>query len=320
MKCIKVEIKKTQPVKEYIIKKRLVDNNYGFKKDKKYFYFPVSDTKLIKKRFPFVNTSNIILKKKKHKITTTHSYDVVGDIIIIEKGDKKTANELLNQHKHISTVLRKEQGRKGVFRLLKYSFLGGEKAYETTHKENNVRIKVNLKKMYFSPRLNTERKRITKQVKKGEEVLVMFSGCGPYPLVISKNTDAKTVYGVEINKQAHEYAQKNMMLNKLNNIKLYCGDVRKVVPKLRKKFDRIIMPLPRTGEEFLDVAVNACKKNGTIHLYGFLDVQDIPKKIYGSIRTICKKMNKKHRLLRCVKVGQYSPRKFRVCAEFRILN
>ena len=38
------------------------------------------------------------------------------------------------------------------------------------------------------------------------------------------------------------------------------GDVRDVVPKLKKKFDRILMPLPKSAEEFLDIALSASKK------------------------------------------------------------
>lgn len=319
MKCIKVEIKKTQKIKEYLIKKNLIDNNYEFKKDKAFFCFPVLKPNQIKSKFPFVKIVDVKLKKKIKKKTLKKSYDVIGKIMILEKGNKTIAENILKRHKHISTVLNKEGGRKGTFRLQKYGFLSGEKKYETIHKENNVRIKINLKKMYFSPRLSNERKRITKQIKKDEMVLVMFSGSGVYPLVISKNSDAKFIYGVEINKEAYKYAEENIKLNKINNIKLFCGDVRKIVPKLKKRFNRVIMPLPRKGENYLDIALNISKKNTIIHFYDFLDEKDIPKKSYEKIKKICKKLNKKYKILRCVKAGQFSPRKYRVCVDFKAL-
>ena len=69
----------------------------------------------------------------------------------------------------------------------------------------------------------------------------MFSGSGVYPVVISKNTKAKEIYGIEINPIAHKYAEENIKLNKLKNIKLFCGDVKKTIPKLNRKFDRIFL-------------------------------------------------------------------------------
>ena len=147
----------------------------------------------------------------------------------------------------------------------------------------------------------------------------MFSGCAPYNLVISKNTQAKKIYGVEINKDAHKYGEKNIGLNKSTNVKLFAGNVRFVVPRLNEKFDRIIMPLPKTGKNYLGVALNASKKNTTIHFYGFLDEKDIPQKIYSIIKEECKLLKKKYKILRCVRVGQFAPRKHRVCADFKIL-
>ena len=67
-------------------------------------------------------------------------------------------------------------------------------------------------------------------------MLVMFSGCGIFPVNISKNTNAKEIYGIEINPTAHKYALENIKLNKLFNIKLFKGDVNKVLPKINKKF------------------------------------------------------------------------------------
>ena len=55
-------------------------------------------------------------------------------------------------------------------------------------------------------------------VKKGEDVLVMFSGSGVYPCVIAKNSKPKSVVEIEINPVAHEYALENLKLNKCSNV------------------------------------------------------------------------------------------------------
>ncbi|RMF56209.1 class I SAM-dependent methyltransferase family protein [Candidatus Woesearchaeota archaeon] len=254
------------------------------------------------------------------------SFDVVGDMLIfsdfppeLEKKEKIIGEAFLNFHKNVKVVLKKIRQYSGEFRTPKLKIIAGERRKETIHTEHGCRLKLNPEKAYFSSRLSTERKRIYQQVKKGESVLVMFSGVAPYPVVIAKNSKPKEVYGIEINPLAHKYAEENIKLNKLSNVKLFCGDVRKVLPKINKKFDRIIMPLPKGAEHFLGLAFGKIKKNGIIHFYDFLEEKDIPKSSVEKIKRSCKASKKKCRILRTVKCGQYSPYKFRVCVDFKVI-
>ncbi len=248
------------------------------------------------------------------------SFDSVGDIAIIEmpdelaKKEKVIAETLMKLHKHIKAVAKKASFYGGEFRTRKLKIIAGEKRKETVHKENSILLKLNVETCYFSPRLSTERRRIIDMVKPGENVLVMFSGVGPYPISISKNTEAKEIVGIEINPDAHKYAEQNIMLNKLKNVKVYQGDVRKIVPKLNMKFDRIIMPLPKTAEEFLPTALEASKKGTIIHLYDFSHEEDFPNSTINKIKMYVKKF----KIIEVVKCGQYSPGKFRVCADFAV--
>jgi len=148
--------------------------------------------------------------------------------------------------------------------------------------------------------------------------LVMFSGAAPYPLVIAKNTKAKEIYGVEINPEAHKFAEENVSLNRLNNIKLFLGDVKKVVPKLNKKFDRVLMPLPKGGENYLAIALKAVKKNGLVHFYDFLNEKNIPDLAVDKIKRECEKQNKRCKILKFKKCGQQAARVYRVCVDFKI--
>jgi tRNA (guanine37-N1)-methyltransferase len=240
---------------------------------------------------------------------TPKSYDITGNIAILnEKGTKKQALFLMQQ-KNIRTVLKKHGIHKGKYRTQKLKFLAGIKTKETIHKENNVFIKLDVEKCYFSPRLSSERLRISKLVKKNESVLVMFSGVMPYGLVISKNTKAKEIYGIELNKIAHKYAKENVQLNKLFNIKLYQGDIKKVLPKMNKKFDRIIMPLPKDSPTYLNLALKKLKSKGTIHLYLFEEDSNFNK--------IIKQYSKKFKV-KLFKCGQYSPHVYRICLDLKI--
>ena len=250
------------------------------------------------------------------------SFDIVGDIIIFAdfpkelKGKEKLIGEaLLKLHPNIKVVCKKIKKYSGKYRTPKLKVIAGEKRKETEYKENNARLKLDVEKCYFSPRLANERLRIAKLVKKNESILVMFSGVGVYPLVIAKNSRPKIVYGIEINPAAHKYALENVKLNKVDNVKLLKGDVKNIVPKLKKKFDRILMPLPRGGENFLKLALKAAKKNTIVHFYDFLNEKelDLAKE---KIDKACGK--RKHKILSLVRCGQFGPRIYRVCVDFRI--
>lgn len=251
------------------------------------------------------------------------SYDIIGDIAIIEipkeleKREKAIASALLELHKNIKTVLKKGK-HTGKYRKQNLKFLAGEKRKKTLYKENNICIELDVGKSYFSPRLSTERKRIAGQVKAGESILVMFSGVAPYPLVIAKNTKAKEIFGVEINPWAHRFALRNLELNKIKNVKLFLGDVTDVVPKLKKRFDRVLMPLPKGGEDYLGVAIKTVRQRGIIHFYDFLKGDEIPDSAISKIKKECEKQNKKHKILKVTKCGQQAARVYRVCVDFRV--
>jgi len=172
---------------------------------------------------------------------------------------------------------------------------------------------------YFSVRLGTERLRIAQQVEEDEQILCMFFGCGPYPCVFAKNTPAKEIIGVELNKAGYEYGLENIKLNKIKNVTLYQGDVRQVVPTLKKKFDRIVMPLPHGADDFLDIAYSVAKKGTMIHFYDFLDEADIPKAAVKKIKDAAKEAGVKTRVMHWNKCGSNAPRRYRICVDFKVM-
>ncbi len=263
------------------------------------------------------------LKKKlteKQAKLVPNSFDVVGDILIfsdfpeeLKKKEKIIGQEILKLMKNVKVVCKKTKVHSGVFRTKKVKIMAGERRKTTVHKENNVKVGLNVETCYFSPRLSNERLRIASLVKKGESVLVMFSGVGIYPLVISKNALIKEIYGIEINPFAHKFAEDNLKLNKVSNVKLLLGDVKKIVPKLKKKFDRIVMPLPKSAEEFLETALKVAKKGTVIHFYDFIFEENFDQAV-DKIKKHCKKF----KIIQIVKCGQYSPRKYRICVDFKV--
>ena len=259
------------------------------------------------------------LKKltKKERSLVPRAFDTVGTIAIfnefpkeLKKKEKYIAQTLLALQKNVKTVAKKTKQYAGKLRTPKITLLAGEKTKETIHKENNVYLKLNVETCYFSTRTSNERKRIAKLVKKGESILVLFSGVAPFPCVIAKNAKAKEVYGIELNKKAHKYALENVRTNKLTNVTLLQGDVKRVLPKLKKKFDRILLPLPKTAEKCVGLAKKKLKPKGTIHLYTFTD----ETKFFA----LKKQYRTQFKTVKLVKSGVYAPGKYRVCLDLKV--
>ena len=117
------------------------------------------------------------LTSKEMKFLVT-SFDIIGDIAIIQipdelkKKEKIIGKGVLELQKNVKVALKPKGMHKGVYRVQKMKVIAGEKRKTTEYKESGVRMKLNVEKTYFSPRFGTERLRIAKMVKAGEEVSV----------------------------------------------------------------------------------------------------------------------------------------------------
>lgn len=218
------------------------------------------------------------------------SYEIIGDIALLDyEGDvKKVAEALMEMHKNIKAVFLKRPVD-GVFRVRKPVFVAGENRTITIHKESGCKFELDIAKVYFSPRLSYERERIAQLVERGERVMVLFAGVGPYPIVIAKNKNAR-VWGVELNPFAYYYFRRNIILNKLDDrVFALWGDAKRVSYTMPQYFDRVIMPLPMGSEAFIREGVYLLKRPGWLHTYLFVErdaiehsVADVVRKAGGS--------------------------------------
>jgi tRNA (guanine37-N1)-methyltransferase len=331
--CLKVPLRDAQKAKTDLVRRGLLDNAYVCAKDIGYIYFPVvrrfasgygfARKKCVKKDIRTGLKGTLAEKFGKEELEMLRSsMDVMGNIAILEVPDALTkreveiAEELIRQNKVINTVLKKGK-HEGVFRTQELRHLAGIPTKEATYKENNITLKLDVEKVYFSPRLSNERKRIMNQVRQGEKVLVMFSGCGPYVCVIAKNTPASLVDGVEINPVGHEYAVLNLKLNKLKNARVFCGDAKEVVPRLMETYDRIIMPLPKSAADYLGTALSVAASGAIIHFYDFQKEDEADNSV-RKIMQACKASGRDCEILGIFKTGQHSPRAYRFCVDFRV--
>ncbi len=244
--------------------------------------------------------------------TLKTSFDIIGDIAIIEippelwKKQKIIGNAILKLLKNVKTVAAEIGEHKGKYRTQELKIIAGEKSLETTHKESGVLLKLNVAKCYYSPRLGSERLRIAQQAKKGEKILVAGSGIAPYPLILAKYSKAKEITGVEANPIAHKYAQENIKLNKVKNVALIKGDIRKA--KLGK-FDRIISAIPHEGVKLFPTLLRFAKKGTIIHIYDFAPEEDLSEP--------ARKL-KSCKILNVVKTQQVGVRRYRICIDAKV--
>ena len=260
---------------------------------------------------------------------TPRAFDVFGNIALVKfdrkiniKDKKLFANKILKENKSITTVLEKTQKFKGRLRKQQTKHLAGEKTKEALYRENNCVFRFHVDKTYFSPRLSNERKEISQQVKKKDEVLVMFAGVSPYSIVIAKISRAKKVYSNEINREANKYAKLNIELNKLKKrVELLPGDIKRVALKLKKKrkrFDVIVMPRPQLKETFLKEAFSLSKNGTRIYYYDFCKENEIDS-IVEKVKAEAKKARKKIKILKVKKAGEIAPYRYRIRIDFRVL-
>lgn len=252
------------------------------------------------------------------------AYDMVGDIAIIiippelVSKEQLIAEAVLSSNKKIRVVAKRVGNYGGEFRTITLQVLAGENRKETEVKESGVRLLVNPETVYYSVRSGNERRRIAALVQPGESVLVLFSGIAPFPLIIARYSKAKSVVGIEKNPEAHAYALENLRRNKKQkNIQLYLGDVRDVVPALAATYDRVIMPLPAGGEEFLPCALQAVKAGGVLHFYALQRPESFAasgEKIAGA----CAAVNRRVLASAITRCGHCAPKIYRICIDTRI--
>lgn len=207
-----------------------------------------------------------------------NAIDFIGDIAVIEVAPElepyklTIGDDVLKAYKRVKTVLAKWGAVSGVYRVRPLEFIGGEPKTATVHMEFGCVFHVDLAKVYFSPRLSYEHRRVASLVGPGEAVVDMFAGVGPFSVLIAKKRKDVRVYAIDLNPDAVDFIRKNALANRVESqVKALLGDARQVVhDRLKGIADRVIMNLPETALQYVDVACEAVSSDGgIIHYYEF---------------------------------------------------
>jgi tRNA (guanine37-N1)-methyltransferase len=223
------------------------------------------------------------------------------------------AEAIMAIHKNVESVLSKESGREGEYRLRELELIAGNPDTEVIHKESGCRFKLDPRKTYFSTRESTERERINQKVNPSEKVLVMFGGVGPFAVCIAKKHPTVKVTTIEINPKAHQYCLENIKLNKIKTqVTPILGDVRDICPKIDEKFDRVLMPLPKGANEYLDLAIPIVKNGGVLHFYHWAHEDDLWSEAEQLVNEMADKLGRKVEFIDHQQVSLYSPRVYKI--------
>ena len=205
------------------------------------------------------------------------AFDQIGHIIIIRIPDsliskKKLIGEtLLEQVKSAKSIFYQSSSVDGEFRTRDLEILAGDDKTETEYKESGCRFFVDVRNVFFSPRLSSERTRIAEFVNNDEVIVNMFGGVGIFSIIAAKMKRC-TVFNIDINPLAAKLCKKNIAINKLvGNVISIEGDASQVInSQLENKSDRTLMLLPEKSDEFLDSAILSTKSGGIIHYYSHI--------------------------------------------------
>ena len=157
-------------------------------------------TKMLKKAL-----ANILTENESQQLIS--AFDQIGSIIIVRIPDsliskKKIIGEtLLEQVKTTKSVFFQSSPVEGDFRTRNLEILAGDDKTETEYKESGCRFIVDVEKTFFSPRLSTERERISNLVSDNETIVNMFGGIGMFSILSAKKKSC-IVYNIDINPDA----------------------------------------------------------------------------------------------------------------------
>lgn len=145
-------------------------------------------------------------------------FDYIGDVAVVSippelaAYKEAIASKLFSMRGNTRAVLNKVSKLEGKHRVADFELLLGESA-ETIHRENGYTYKLDIKKVFFNPRLYSERRRVASKITSGERIIIPFAGVGPF--VLPAAGKGATVYAIEINPNACACLKENIRINRL---------------------------------------------------------------------------------------------------------
>jgi tRNA (guanine37-N1)-methyltransferase len=320
--CVRVPRQEGETARSALAEQDLLDESHEIVVAEDTIYIPVSDPGRVPDEYEVVSRkvpARELQMMPADLLDFEPSYERLGDIVIIDEDDPERARALadaiVESALPVETVLNRASKVKGDLRVRDWEVLAGERT-ETVHREYGCEFALALAAVYFSPRLATERHRVTEQVTAGEQALDMFAGVGPFVIPMAAR-GAETV-GVDLNETAVEYLRENARRNDVaDRVTAIAGDVREVTDEYADWADRLVMNLPHSADEFLDAAVTLAGEECIVHYY---DIQHEDDPYGPGERAIREAAEPEYEVTveNCHTVRSYAPHELNVCLDVRL--
>jgi tRNA (guanine37-N1)-methyltransferase len=257
------------------------------------------------------------------------SFDIIGTIAIIKIPEtlsskkKLIADTLIEEIKPVKTVFCQVSAIEGDYRLRKLEFISGENTPITIYREHGCTFKVDVINTYFSPRLSTERLRISNLIEPNEVIVNMFGGVGTFSIVISHSNESSKIYSIDSNPMAHDICIQNIEINKLTEKVIpILGDAKEeIYNKLRGIATRVLMPLPEKARDFVDAAVSSlANSKGIVHYFSHVGADNKKNAIQIGIKDTSESFSNFNHVIRNIRVvREVGPRFYQIVSDVEII-
>ena len=278
--CVRVDREAGEQTRARLAETGLLDRDHEISHDDGHLYIPVTDADAAGHEGYTVVTYDAPRRETQTTpadlLSFEPSYERIGETALVDEDDperaRALADALVASDIPVETVLDRASKVKGRERVREWTPLVGDDT-EVVHREHGSEFVLDLAAVYFSPRLATERHRVTRQVSAGDRVFDMFAGVGPFAVPFARR--GATVVATDINETAIAYLRENADRNGVGDrITAIQGDVTAVAPEYEGWADRLVMNLPHTAEEFLDTAVTLAGDECRVHYYDMAPEDD----------------------------------------------
>jgi tRNA (guanine37-N1)-methyltransferase len=270
--CVSVAREDGEAVRESLAERALLDHDHEITVADGRIFIPVTDSEAVPDGYAVVTHD---APTRETQIMPADilgfepTYERLGDIVLVDEDDEGRAERIaaavMDSALPVKTVLNRASKVIGEFRTREWEHLAGD-GTRTVHREYGCEFALDIAEVYFSPRLATERHRVTEKIEAGERVVDMFAGVGPFAIPAAKR--GANVVAVDVNPTAIEYLRENAQRNDVEDrIEAIEGDVRAVATDYENCADRLVMNLPHSADDFLAAAVRLAGDDCLVHYY-----------------------------------------------------
>jgi tRNA (guanine37-N1)-methyltransferase len=319
--CVRAARENGEAVRAALAERELVDRDHEITVVDRQIFIPVTDSEAVPDEYAVVTHDAPARETQEMPadiLGFEPTYERLGDVVLVDEDDPERAERIaaavMESALPVETVLNRASKVTGEFRTREWDHLAGGST-ETVHREYGCEFALDIAEVYFSPRLATERHRVTEKIAAGERVVDMFAGVGPFAIPAAKR--GAEVIAVDLNPVAVDYLRENARRNDVaERVTAIEGDVRTVAEEYEGWADRLVMNLPHSANEFLDAAVRLASDDCLLHYYDIQHESDPYSPGERAIRAAAEEYEVTVEARQSVR--SYAPHELNVCLDVRL--